>query len=82
MIYSITFSLPSIYKLYQLELSIFFILRTLNKGVNMKRYLARLRELTLLIVEDDDFQRMTLIKIINKIGVTNVIGASNGEEAL
>jgi EAL domain-containing protein (putative c-di-GMP-specific phosphodiesterase class I)/CheY-like chemotaxis protein len=48
----------------------------------MKRYLARLRELTLLIVEDDDFQRIALIKIIKKIGVTNVIGASNGKEAL
>jgi EAL domain-containing protein (putative c-di-GMP-specific phosphodiesterase class I)/PleD family two-component response regulator len=39
-------------------------------------------ELTLLIAEDDDFQRSTIVKLLNALGISDVFEASNGEEAL
>ncbi len=37
---------------------------------------------TLLVAEDDDFQRSTIVKLLNELGITNIYEASNGEEAL
>ena len=39
-------------------------------------------KLTLLVAEDDDFQRSTIIKLLNDLGIFDVFEARNGEEAL
>lgn len=42
----------------------------------------KLSELNLLVVEDDDFQRKTVISMLRSLGVTSVSDASNGRRAL
>ena len=39
-------------------------------------------KLTLLVAEDDDFQRSTIVKLLNDLGISDVFEARNGEEAL
>ena len=41
-----------------------------------------IHELNLLVVEDDDFQRQTLLTMLRSLGVTTISGASNGKQAL
>lgn len=38
--------------------------------------------LKLLVAEDDDFQRSTIVKLLHSLGIEEVLEASNGEEAL
>lgn len=42
----------------------------------------RIDELNLLVVEDDDFQRQTLLSMLRSLGATSISGVSNGKQAL
>lgn len=48
----------------------------------MSKYLNALKKITILVVEDHKFQRLTLVQMINKLEVKEVLSASDGEEAL
>ena len=42
----------------------------------------KIDELNLLVVEDDDFQRQTLLNMLRSLGAASVVGAGNGKQAL
>lgn len=42
----------------------------------------KISELNLLVVEDDDFQRLTLLNMLRSLGIRSIAGARNGKQAL
>ncbi|MFA5170030.1 MAG: EAL domain-containing protein [Sulfuriferula sp.] len=44
--------------------------------------MMKITDLNILIMEDDDFQRNTLIKMLNSLGIVSIFSASNGKQAL